>query len=126
MGMATISDLVVNGVTLPTPALNGVTISREKIWSAATGRTASGKMVGTVIAQKYTLKLKWPPLTMAQAALIQQAVSGEDDFFPVKFTDAAGVTRTITCYAGTPTYAQYSWVNGIQYVVDVAVDLIEQ
>jgi hypothetical protein len=124
--MATISDLVVNGVTLPAPALNGVSISREKIWSAATGRTASGKMVGTVIAQKYTLKLKWPPLTMAQAALIQQAVSTGPEFFPVSFTDAGGQRRNLTMYAGTPTYTQYSWKQGIQYVVDVAVELIEQ
>jgi hypothetical protein len=29
-------------------------------------------------------------------------------------------------YAGTPTYTQYSWKQGIQYVVDVAVELIEQ
>jgi hypothetical protein len=124
--MATVSDLYIGGVKMPTPALNGVTISREKIWSQATGRTASGKMVGNKIAQKYTLKLKWPPLTMEDAAKIQNAVSGDDDFFPVKFTDAGGVTRTITCYAGTPTYTQYSWVNGKQYVIDVAVDLIEQ
>ena len=124
--MATISDLVVNGVTLPAPALNGVSISREKIWSAATGRTASGKMVGTVIAQKYTLKVKWPPLTMAQAALIQQAVSSGPEFFPVSFTDAGGQRRSLTMYAGTPTYTQYSWKQGMQYVVDVSVELIEQ
>jgi hypothetical protein len=124
--MATISDLVVNGVTLPAPALNGVTISREKIWSAATGRTASGKMVGTIVAQKTTLRLKWPPLTLGQAALIQQAVSSGTEFFPVSFTDAGGVHRSLTMYAGTPTYTQYSWKNGLQYVVDVSVELIEQ
>ena len=124
--MATISDLVVNGVTLPAPALNGVTISKEKIWSANTGRTASGKLVGTLIAQKTTIKLKWPPLTLAQAALIQQAVSSNTAFFPVSFTDAGGVRRSLTMYAGTPTYTQYNWIDGLQYVMDVAVDLIEQ
>lgn len=124
--MATISDLVVNGVTLPAPALNGVTISREKIWSANTGRTASGKIVGTIVAQKTTLRLKWPPLTLSQAALIHQAVSSGTEFFPVSFTDAGGVRRSLTMYAGTPTYTQYSWKDGLQYVVDVAVDLIEQ
>lgn len=124
--MATISDLVVNGVTLPTPALNGVTISREKVWSAATGRTGSGKMAGTIVAQKYTLKLRWPPLTMGQAALIHQAVSSSAAFFPVSFTDAGGVRRNLTMYAGTPSYTQYSWVNGRQYVMDVSVELIEQ
>ena len=124
--MATISDLYINGVKMPTPALNGVTISREKIWSANTGRTASGKMAGTIIARKTTLKIKWPTLTMAEAATIEGAVSSGTEFFPVRFTDAGGTTRTLTMYAGTPSYTQYSWANGVQYVVDVAVDLIEQ
>ncbi len=124
--MATITDLTINGVKMPTPALNGVTISREKIWSANTGRSASGKMLGNKIATKTTLKLKWPPLTMDEAAKIEAAVSNGPDFFPVKFTDAAGVTQTLTMYAGTPTYTQYSWAAGMQWVMDVAVDLIEQ
>ena len=124
--MANIADLVVNGITLPTPALNGVTIAREKIWSASTGRTSSGKMVGTIVAQKTTLKITWPPLTMAQAALIQQAVTSNTEFFHVSFTDASGTRRNLTMYAGTPTFTQYSWADGVQYVNDVAVDLIEQ
>ena len=124
--MATITDLVVNGVTLPTPAHNGVTIAREKIWSSDTGRTASGKMVGNIVAQKTTIKLTWPPLTLAQTALIEQAVSSNTEFFTVKFNDASGTRQTMTMYAGTPTYTQFSWANGIQYVTDVAVDLIER
>lgn len=123
--MATISDLYINNVQMPTPALKGVVISREPVWSAASGRTASGKMVGTIVARKTTLKLKWPPLTMAQAATLQQALESAD-FFNVRFTDAGGVTRSLTMYAGTPSFAQYSWVEGVQYVVDAAVDLIEQ
>ncbi len=112
--MASISDLYINNVLMPTPALKGVVI-----------RTASGKMVGTIVARKTTLKLKWPPLTMAQAATLQQALEATD-FFNVRFTDAGGVTRSLTMYAGTPSFAQYSWVEGVQYVVDAAVDLIEQ
>jgi hypothetical protein len=63
---------------------------------------------------------------MAQAALIQQAVSSGPEFFPVSFTDAGGQRRSLTMYAGTPTYTQYSWKQGMQYVVDVSVELIEQ
>ena len=84
--MANVHDLSINGVTMPTPALDGVTISTEKIWSADTGRTGSGKMVGTVIARKTTIKIKWPPMSYQQAALIEQAVS-DGDFVPVSYTD---------------------------------------
>lgn len=123
--MATINDLKINNTTMPTPAINGVTINREPIWSAATGRTASGKMVGNIVTRKWTLKIKWPPLTMAQAATILTALTAHD-FLSVSFTDMTGATRNLTMYAGTPSFTQYSWVDGVQYVVDAAVDLIEQ
>lgn len=111
---------------MPTPKVNGVTIANEPIWSAATGRTSSGKMVGTIIAHKTTLKITWPPLTLAQAKTISDAVGTSTEFFSVKFTDEGGTTKTLTMYAGTPTFTQYSWAAGMQYVMDVSVTLIEQ
>ena len=127
MANITVSDLYINGKKMPTPALEGVVISREKIWSANTGRTAAGKMVGTVVAVKTTIKIKWPPLTPAQVAVIESAVSdGDNPFVPVKFTDATGVTVTKTMYFGTPTYTVYSWANGRQYLRDVSVTGTEQ
>ena len=127
MANITVSDLYINSKKMPTPSLEGVVISREKIWSANTGRTAAGKMVGTVVAVKTTIKIKWPPLTPAQVAVIESAVSdGDNPFVPVKFTDATGVIVTKTMYFGTPTYTFYSWANGRQYLRDVSVTGIEQ
>lgn len=127
MANITVSDLYINGKKMPTPALEGVIISREKIWSANTGRTAAGKMVGTVVAVKTSIKIKWPPLSPAQVAVIEGAVSdGDNPFVPVKFTDATGATVTKTMYFGTPTYTVYSWANGRQYLRDVSVTGIEQ
>ena len=127
MANITVSDLYINGVRMPDPALEGVTVSREKIWSSNTGRTASGKMTGTVVAVKTTLKIKWPVLTPAQVATIEGAVSDPDSpFVPVKYTDATGSTVTKTMYFGTPSYTVYSWANGKQYIKDATVDGIEQ
>lgn len=127
MASVTVSDLYINGIKMPTPALEGMTISREKIWSSNTGRTSTGKMVGTVVAVKTTIKIKWPILSMAQVTAIENAVSNADKpFVPVKYTDATGQTVTKTMYFGTPTYTVYSWANGMQYVKDAAVDAIEQ
>ncbi len=44
MANITVSDLYINGTKMPDPALEGVTVNREKIWSSNTGRTTSGKM----------------------------------------------------------------------------------
>lgn len=127
MANITVSDLYINGQKMPTPALEGLILSREKVWSANTGRTAAGKMVGTVVAIKTTMKIKWPPLTPAQVAVIENAVSDSaHPFVPVKFTDATGATVTKTMYFGTPTYTVYSWANGRQYLRDVSVTAIEQ
>lgn len=112
---------------MPTPALEGMTITSEKIWSANTGRSTSGKMLGTVVAVKTTISITWPPLTFAQAALIEAAVSDKDHpFVPVKYTDMTGTTVTKTMYFGTPSYTVYSWADGLQLVTGVTVDGIEQ
>ena len=126
MATITASDLYINGVKMPDPALEGITISKEKIWSSNAGRTTSGKMVGTKVAVKTTLKIKWPTLTPAQVAVIENAVTNGPAFVPVSFTDATGTTVTKTMYFGTPSYTVYSWADGVQYIKDVTVDGIEQ
>lgn len=123
----TVSELYINDVQMPTPAAEGVTITSEKVWSSNTGRASSGGMVGTIVAIKTTISITWPPLTMAQVATIEAAVSDTDKpFVPLKYTDMSGATVTKTVYFGTPTYTQYSWSDGLQYVTDVSVDAIEQ
>lgn len=127
MSAITVSELYINGVQMPTPALEGLIISSEKIWSANTGRVASGKMVGTIVGVKTTVSITWPPLTMGQVATIEAAVSDPDNpFVPLKYTDMTGQTVTKTVYFGTPSYTLYSYAAGFQYVKDVTVDGIEQ
>lgn len=127
MAVITISDLYINGAKMPTPAKEGVTTSSDKLWSSDTGRSASGKMLGTIVAIKQTIKIKWPPLSPDEIGLIEKAVSSVDTpFVPITYTDATGKTVTKTVYFGTPTYTWYSWANGVQYIKDVSVDAIEQ
>ena len=127
MANITVSELYIGGVKMPTPALEGMTISSEKIWSSDTGRAASGKMVGTIVAIKTTVKIKWPALTQDQVKTIENAVSDKDSpFVSMKYTDMTGTTVAKTMYFGTPSYTVYSWAAGRQYLKDVTVDGIEQ
>lgn len=127
MAGISVTGLVINGVAMPDPALEGVTISTEKVWSANTGRTASGKMVGSIVATKTTIKIKWPVLTPAQVNTIESAVSDpEHPFVPVQYTDMCGNRVSRTVYFGTPTYTVYSWADGLRLVKDTSVDGIEQ
>lgn len=121
------ATLKFNGKTMPTPAHKGVTISTNKIWSANTGRTSTGKMVGTIVATKAKLEIKWPPLTQDEVALIESVVSdASKPFVAVEYTDATGTTVSKTMYFGDVTYTQYSWSDGIRYITDVSVSAIEQ
>lgn len=123
--MPSVTNLTINGVAMPDPALEGVTIATEKVWSANTGRTSSGQMVGSVIARKTTIKIKWPVLTRAQAALIETAVNAAD-FVTISYLDMTGTRVTKTVYFSTPTYTLYSWSNGLELVKDVSVEGIER
>lgn len=119
-------EVLINGIRLPTMKKEGLTISNEKIWSKDTGRAANAEMVGHVVAVKRTLKCQWPPLTRAEVALIDSLVTG-NAFFSVEYSDPGTNTRkTITAYAGTPTYPVYSYVDGVKTYQGVAVDLIEK
>ena len=118
-------ELIINGVTMPTPKLNGLTISKEKVWSKNTRRAANAEMVGDILAIKYTLKCTWPPLTREQVAVIDAAITPA--FFNVTYTDPESNSRvTKRFYAGTPTYPVYSYVKGVKTYQGVGVDLIQK
>lgn len=116
--------LTIGGRVMPTPAMEGVTVSREKIWSANTGRSSSGRMMGTIVAVKTTIKVKFPPLTLAQAKLIENAVA--DEYFSVVLTRNGEKVFDGTMYAGAPSYTIYSVAEGLPYARDLSVDLIER
>ena len=123
----TVKELYVDGVELPTPALDGLTITTNKIWSANTGRLEStGEMAGTIVAIKRKLEIKWPELSMEKVKIIEDAVSSMTPFHQLKYTDMTGATHTIDVYFGDPSYNIHSYSVGIQRIRDIAVSAIEK
>lgn len=117
------NSLKLEGVAVPTPS--SMEISREKIWSANTGRVESGKMTGDLVAIKHKLVIEWRVLTEAQISEIDSHISKA--FFECTFRDPrSNAWKTITVYAGTPTYHVYSYANGLPHYDGITVDLIEQ
>lgn len=117
--------LIIGGVTMPTLAENGLTVTKEKIWSANTGRTVSGYMVGDMVAIKYKLQCTWPALSRDDVRLIDAAVT--QPYFSVTFTDPATNSRvTKQFYAGTPTYPVFRYDCGVKTYDGVTVDLVER
>lgn len=119
--------LKINNWQAPEPKQNGLTISKEKIWSKNTGRASEGTMVGDVIAIKTTMKITFPPLSGQQVSELDAHL--EPAFISVYFKDPRlNAYTTKTFYAGTPSYPVYSYAKDYTHMeyVGVAVDLIEQ
>lgn len=94
-----------NGIEMPSPKSNGLTISRNKIWSKNTGRNSLGNMVGTIIAIKNSVEITWPPLTTEEIVLIDSVVSDIDNpFTTIEYLDATGNMTTITAYFSDVSY----------------------
>lgn len=117
--------LKIDGKEMPEPKFQGITFTKEKIWSKNTGRTSTGKMVGDVIAIKTKMQISFPPLSGEQVMELDTAL--EPAFIDVYFKDPRlNAYTTKKFYAGTPSYPVYSYAKGLPEYVGVGVDLVEQ
>lgn len=123
----TVKELYVDGVQLPTPALEGLTITDNKVWSANTGRLEnSGDMAGTIVSIKKKLEIRWPPLSMEDVKRIRSVVSNLKAFHEIKYTDADGEINELIVYFGDPQFTPYAYSVGIQRVISATVSAIEK
>ncbi len=110
-----------NGVALPSPT--EIETGDEIIWSANTGRSTTGLMVGDVVAEKKTLTIRWGVLTAAEYDGLRSALG--TGFRP--FTLAVdGSAVTITAYRSALTGTLLGTFGGVTYVRDAAVTIVQQ
>lgn len=113
--------LKAGGVVLPAPV--SITVNDEIIWSADTGRTMSGQMVGEAVAEKKNVGIKWGCLIEGDMMQIRRyLVPG---FFSVSFRDD-GVMLAIESYRGTLSKEQLGWLGGEFWYRSVSVDIIQR
>lgn len=114
--------LKAGNVELPAPI--SLSSNDEIIWSSNTGRTASGKMVGDIVAEKKNLDIKWGILPEKDVKLISSNLKA--GFFPITFRDD-GVNITIKSYRGTLSKEHMGYIgDGIYYYKSVSVSIIQQ
>lgn len=116
------SILKAGDINLPDPV--SISVSDEIIWTADTGRTLSGTMIGDVVAEKKNVSIKWGILPETEVALIKRnLIAG---FFPFTFRDD-GMEITIESYRGTLTKEQMGWIgDGLFYYKSVSVDIVQR
>lgn len=114
--------LIAGGVTMPCP--ESITVGHEIIWSANSGRSSSGKMIGDVVAEKRTLSIEWGILTDSEIDKIQKHMAA--GFFPIEFHDFGG-NATIQSYRGTLSGELIGKLSdGITYWRRAAVQVVQQ
>lgn len=120
-------EMEINGTRIKAPKVNGIIRKKEKIWSKNTGRTASGRMQGTIIAIKTTYSFEWTALTQEDQALIEMLISDKTvPFSTVKIRHPNGDVDEFECYFGTPSFNEWSRINGEWRCTSAKVDAIER
>ena len=76
--------LTINGYSPPAVTRSGYSVTKNKIWSSNTGRGATGKMLGDIIATKYTIRAQWNKLTQSQLTALENAI-GSKAFFSARY-----------------------------------------
>ena len=120
---------VYNGgwVTMPSPAPEGLTITDEPIWSANTGRGATGVMSGDIVAWKRTIDLSFNPLSFSQSQLIRNTIRSAGAYFQVRFRDFDATSwETATVYVANLPRTIYSLAVGCRLHTGVKIQLVEQ
>ena len=110
------------GVDLPAPV--SISVEDQIIWSKNTGRAANAEMIGDIIAEKKSVKIKWAFLQESELVTIKNyLVAG---FFPFTFHDK-GTDITITSYRGTLSKEQLGQLgDGIFWYRSASVDIIQK
>lgn len=107
---------------LPDPV--SISVNDEIIWTADTGRTLSGLMIGDVVAEKKNVSIKWGILPESEVALIKRTLAA--GFIPFTFRDD-GMRITMESYRGTLSKEHLGYIgDGIYYYKSVSVDIVQR
>ncbi len=121
--MAVLTVITADGnVELPAPV--SISVGSEIIWSANTGRIASGKMVGDVIAEKEKLSVSWGILSKEEFVQIKDSLAA--GFWPI-IINLDGDEYQINAYRGSLNRVPIGMLgDGHYYYRSASVELVEQ
>lgn len=122
-------EFILDGIKLPTPAAEGVSITANKIWSSTAGRNSStGKFVGDIIALKYTVSLTYNRLSQEEMQILWDAAANLTAWHKLTFPMNNGTKKTISCYMTDLQYTvrRFDMKRREPVYNGVTIELIEQ
>lgn len=109
---------------LPLPAIRGVAVSVEPVWSSNYSISASGRRIGTLLRRRSQYTISFPPLSWDQMAQLRAFVSM--GFSVLRMTDMGGMVTEQEVELHTLTGTQRSWATGQQRYDSVTLTLSER
>lgn len=124
----------INSITVKEPKRGGIAVTDEPIWSANTGRSSTGKMIGDIVATKTTIEVSWGVLTYAEMKTIRDAIISGGEFFTITYPDIeAGIntngtlkTQSKTVYCANVPRLLASTSAKFRRYTDVTIQFIER
>lgn len=122
-----VKAVVIGGIEVPV-AYNGYVFFKNKIHSVNTGRTNTGKMVGTIVDIKKKAEVTLIPISPLQADAIDRIVSDADNMFQqVEILTTSGNREIMTAYFGDISYPWLSTTLGDGGLIQgIKFSIIEQ
>lgn len=121
------NNIYVDGTKLPVPPKDGVSMSREPIWSSNAGRTADCTFVGDVRAWKWNISISWGKLKLSEVRVIRSVfTTNSKPYFNITFTDDAGIRHSnVKCYSTSPKSTVQFYHDTDGSVSGASVDIVE-
>lgn len=117
---------------MPQLAVDGIKISREKVWSANAKRTSNAKFSGTLIARKVTLDMAFPAnLTGSQISQIMEYADPDTSvkshkYCYIDFLNEKGKREIKEFYFGNPTFDAHVFLNGKYLWSSIQIQAVER
>lgn len=121
------NNIIVDGITLPPPAKDGLSLKPEPIWSDNAGRVSNCAFVGDIRAVMWNIDITWQDLTYEQVKLIRKAfTSAAKPFFNMTFTTDEGERLTIRCYSTMPSSTIRTYRDERGQITGMTVSVVQK
>lgn len=117
----------IDGTKIACPSAGGVDIQRNQVHSSNFRRTSSGKASGTVVDNKVSLKMSFPPsITASELKTIMNKTCNKTAFHKLGFTNEFGEWEEIQCYFNNYSLQQYGFIRGKMLNQSISFEAVEQ
>lgn len=117
----------IDGEVIASPSVDGVEIGRSQVHSSNFRRTSSAKATGTVIDNKISVKMSFPPaIKKDELKKIKEKATDKTTFHKLGFTNEFGEWEEINVYFNNYSVSQHAFINGKMLNQSISFEAVEQ